>query len=121
MRVKTVVNSVESGGGEKYLVVSLTFIGRCELSLDRGSRELTSVPLLSSQLQEFGSNYESEMLRAAKKLALADILVFVYDSSDCNSFSYVSNIRVSRLSLASAVVLLRCVTFETGKLTWFTT
>lgn len=46
-----------------------------------------------SQLQEFGSNYESEMLRHAKKLALADVLVFVYDSSDTNSFSYLSNLR----------------------------
>ncbi|KAK4056464.1 ERMES complex Ca(2+)-binding regulatory GTPase gem1 [Microbotryomycetes sp. JL221] len=63
-KVKTVVNSVETGGGEKYLV-----------------------------LQEFGSNYESEMLRNSKKLALADVLVFVYDSSDTNSFSYISNLR----------------------------
>jgi len=47
------------------------------------------------QLQEFGSNYESEMLRAPKKLALADVLIFVYDSSDTNSFSYISNLRVS--------------------------
>ncbi|KAK4051643.1 ERMES complex Ca(2+)-binding regulatory GTPase gem1 [Microbotryomycetes sp. JL201] len=63
-KVKTVVNSIETGGGEKYLV-----------------------------LQEFGSNYESEMLRNSKKLALADVLVFVYDSSDTNSFSYISNLR----------------------------
>lgn len=63
-KVKTVVNSVETGGGEKYLV-----------------------------LQEFGSNYESEMLRNSKKLALADVLIFVYDSSDTNSFSYISNLR----------------------------
>jgi len=65
MQVKTVVNSVEHGGSEKYLV-----------------------------LQEFGSNYESEVLRSPKKLALADVLVFVYDSSDTNSFSYLSNLRV---------------------------
>ncbi|KAL8284241.1 hypothetical protein RQP46_004990 [Phenoliferia psychrophenolica] len=64
MKVKTVVNSVESGGGEKYLV-----------------------------LQEFGSNYESEVLRNSKKLALADVVIFVYDSSDTNSFSYISNLR----------------------------
>lgn len=56
-RIKTVVNSVESGGGERYLV-----------------------------LQEFGSEYESEVLRVQKKLGLADVLVFVYDSSDTNSF-----------------------------------
>ncbi|KDE06290.1 mitochondrial Rho GTPase 1 [Microbotryum lychnidis-dioicae p1A1 Lamole] len=64
MRNETVVGSVEWGGGEKYLV-----------------------------LQEFGSNYESEMLRMAKKLAMADALIFVYDSSDTNSFSYISNLR----------------------------
>ncbi|KAI5481376.1 hypothetical protein MNV49_004998 [Pseudohyphozyma bogoriensis] len=61
---KTVVNAVESGGGEKYLV-----------------------------LQEFGSAYESEVLKSSKKLAQADVLVFVYDSSDTNSFSYISNLR----------------------------
>ncbi|GAA99671.1 uncharacterized protein L969DRAFT_48031 [Mixia osmundae IAM 14324] len=63
-KVATVVNSVESRGAERYLV-----------------------------LQEFGSNYESEILRSSKKLNLADVLVFVYDSSDTNSFSYVSNLR----------------------------
>lgn len=46
------------------------------------------------QLQEFGSTYESEVLRNKKKLELADVLIFVYDSSDTNSFSYVSNLRV---------------------------
>ncbi|KAH8918630.1 mitochondrial Rho GTPase [Atractiella rhizophila] len=60
---ETVVNSVEVGGREKYLV-----------------------------LQEFGSHYESEVLRSIKKLK-ADVLVFVYDSSDTNSFSYISNLR----------------------------
>ncbi|CEQ42539.1 SPOSA6832_04359, partial [Sporobolomyces salmonicolor] len=44
-------------------------------------------------LQEFGSTYESEVLRNKKKLELADVLVFVYDSSDTNSFSYISNLR----------------------------
>ncbi|GAA5970266.1 hypothetical protein JCM8115_003137 [Rhodotorula mucilaginosa] len=61
---KSVVNCVEEGGGERYLV-----------------------------LQEFGSTYESEVLRNKKKLELADVLIFVYDSSDTNSFSYVSNLR----------------------------
>lgn len=51
------------------------------------------------QLQEFGSTYESEVLRSKKKLELADVLVFVYDSSDTNSFSYVSNLRVRRAAL----------------------
>ncbi|GAA5913928.1 hypothetical protein JCM6882_004399, partial [Rhodosporidiobolus microsporus] len=61
---KSVVNCVEEGGGERYLV-----------------------------LQEFGSTYESEVLRSKKKLELADVLIFVYDSSDTNSFSYISNLR----------------------------
>ncbi|GAA5930036.1 ERMES complex Ca(2+)-binding regulatory GTPase GEM1 [Sporobolomyces koalae] len=61
---KSVVNCVEEGGGERYLV-----------------------------LQEFGSTYESEVLRNKKKLELADVLIFVYDSSDTNSFSYISNLR----------------------------
>jgi mitochondrial Rho GTPase 1 len=76
-QINTVVNSVEVGGGEKYLV-----------------------------LQEFGSNYESETLRNSKKLRLADVLVFVYDSSDTNSFSYISNLRVSE-------ILYRCSTLIT--------
>lgn len=50
---------------------------------------------LREQLQEFGSKYESEALRNQKKLDLADVLIYVYDSSDTNSFSYISNLRVS--------------------------
>jgi len=60
----SVVNSVEINGSEKYLV-----------------------------LQEFGSTYESETLRNSKKLDLADVIVYVHDSSDTNSFSYISNLR----------------------------
>ncbi|CED83980.1 mitochondrial rho 1 [Phaffia rhodozyma] len=63
-RVLGVVNGVERGGREKYLV-----------------------------LQEFGSKYESEILRNTKKLELADVIVYVHDSSDTNSFSYISNLR----------------------------
>ncbi|KZT55454.1 mitochondrial Rho GTPase [Calocera cornea HHB12733] len=62
--VLSVVNAVEVGGGERYLV-----------------------------LQEFGSKYESEVLRNQKKLDMADLIVFVHDSSDTNSFSYISNLR----------------------------
>ena len=47
------------------------------------------------QLQEFGSKYEPEMLRTPKKVDLADVIVYVHDSSDTNSFSYISNLRVS--------------------------
>ncbi|GMK59302.1 hypothetical protein CspeluHIS016_0703170 [Cutaneotrichosporon spelunceum] len=63
-KVLSVVNSVEIEGAEKFLV-----------------------------LQEFGSKYESEMLRNTKRLDLADVLIYVHDSSDTNSFSYISNLR----------------------------
>lgn len=62
-KIVNVVNSVEIGGSEKYLV-----------------------------LQEFGSKYESETLRNSKKLEV-DVMIYVYDSSDTNSFSYISNLR----------------------------
>ncbi|KAF9568805.1 mitochondrial Rho GTPase [Agrocybe pediades] len=60
----SVVNSVDIGGSEKYLV-----------------------------LQEFGSRYEAETLRNQKKTDIADVIVYVHDSSDTNSFSYISNLR----------------------------
>jgi len=63
-KVLSVVNSVETHGSEKYLV-----------------------------LQEFGSKYEPEVLRNSKKTDLADVIVYVHDSSDTNSFSYISNLR----------------------------
>lgn len=63
-KVLSVVNSVEIHGSEKYLV-----------------------------LQEFGSKYEPEVLRNSKKTDLADVIVYVHDSSDTNSFSYISNLR----------------------------
>ncbi|KAG9315796.1 EF hand associated-domain-containing protein [Chiua virens] len=60
----SVVNAVDIDGSEKYLV-----------------------------LQEFGSKYETETLRSSKKTDLADLIVYVHDSSDTNSFSYISNLR----------------------------
>ncbi|KAI0304488.1 P-loop containing nucleoside triphosphate hydrolase protein [Multifurca ochricompacta] len=63
-KVLSVVNSVDIHGSEKYLV-----------------------------LQEFGSKYEPEALRNSKKADLADVIVYVHDSSDTNSFSYISNLR----------------------------
>ncbi|WVO22785.1 mitochondrial Rho GTPase 1 [Cryptococcus decagattii] len=63
-KVLSVVNSVEMEGVEKYLV-----------------------------LQEFGSKYESEILRNSKRLDMADVIIYVHDSSDTNSFSYISNLR----------------------------
>ncbi|KZT73930.1 mitochondrial Rho GTPase [Daedalea quercina L-15889] len=63
-KMNSVVNSVDIDGSEKYLV-----------------------------LQEFGSKYEAETLRNPKKTDLADVIVYVHDSSDTNSFSYISNLR----------------------------
>ena len=56
----------------------------------------------SVQLQEFGSRYEAETLRNPKKLDLADVIVCVHDSSDTNSFSYISNLRVSANDVCSS-------------------
>lgn len=78
----TVVNSVDIDGSEKYLVVSF-----------RDKPE--SLFLTFSKLQEFGSSLEPETLRSSKKTDLADVIVYVHDSSDTNSFSYISNLRVS--------------------------
>jgi Ras family protein T1 len=58
------VNSVEVEGVEKYLV-----------------------------MQEFGKNNEAEILKDRQKLDLADVIVFVYDSSDVNSFAYIAGLR----------------------------
>ncbi|PWZ02167.1 mitochondrial Rho GTPase 1 [Testicularia cyperi] len=63
-KTMSVVSTVEQAGAERYLV-----------------------------LQEFGSRYEAEVLRNSSKLAAADVVVLVYDSSDTNSFSYISNLR----------------------------
>jgi Ras family protein T1 len=45
-------------------------------------------------MQEFGSKYEAETLRNSKKTELVDVILYIYDSSDTNSFSYISNLRV---------------------------
>lgn len=45
-------------------------------------------------MQEFGSKHEAETLRNAKKTELVDVILYIYDSSDTNSFSYISNLRV---------------------------
>ncbi|KAI6041397.1 EF hand associated-domain-containing protein [Pisolithus marmoratus] len=41
----------------------------------------------------FGSKYEAGSSSCKQKLDLADLIVYVYDSSDTNSFSYISNLR----------------------------
>ncbi|KAF9182882.1 ERMES complex Ca(2+)-binding regulatory GTPase gem1 [Haplosporangium sp. Z 11] len=59
-----VVNSVEIKGAEKYLV-----------------------------MEEFGTQYEAEVLQNKSRMEKCDLLCFVFDSSDVNSFSYVVNLR----------------------------
>eukprot|EP00833_Pecoramyces_ruminatium_P011193 jgi/Orpsp1_1/1185225/evm.model.c7180000092851.2 len=44
-------------------------------------------------MQEFGSNNEADILKDKQKLDLADVIVFVYDSSDVNSFAYIAGLR----------------------------
>lgn len=46
-------------------------------------------------MEEFGTQYEAEVLQNKKRLDKCDLLCFVFDSSDVNSFSYVVNLRVS--------------------------
>ncbi|CAO1622591.1 unnamed protein product [Sympodiomycopsis kandeliae] len=72
-RPRSVVSAIEQDGMEKYLV-----------------------------LQEFGSRNESESLRSQAKLSLADVIIYVYDSSDTNSFSYVANLRQQFSSYATS-------------------
>lgn len=64
------VNSVEMKGAEKYLV-----------------------------MQEVESTQVSEILSSKKKLDQCDLLCFVYDTSDANSFEYVSTLRVRTMLL----------------------
>jgi len=80
----SVVNSVDIDGSEKYLVV-------------RFHNKSGSMFLTLLKLQEFGSSTEAETLRNSKKADLADVIIYVHDSSDTNSFSYISNLRVSVL------------------------
>lgn len=61
-----VVNSVEMKGAEKYLV-----------------------------MQEVEPKQVSEILSSKKRLDQCDLLCFVYDTSDANSFEYVAALRVS--------------------------
>lgn len=50
-------------------------------------------------MREFGSKSEADMLRDAKTMDLADVIIYVHDSSDTNSFSYISNLRVSDVAV----------------------
>lgn len=70
-RPSSAVSAVEYKGAEKYLV-----------------------------LQELGLG-EQDALRTYSRLAAADVIVFVYDSSDTTSFSHVANVR-QKLGSSSA-------------------
>ncbi|KAI9489577.1 EF hand associated-domain-containing protein [Zychaea mexicana] len=59
-----VVNSVEMKGVEKYLV-----------------------------MEEIGASREAEILSNKQRLEACDLLCFVYDTSDVNSFGYVASLR----------------------------
>ncbi|KAI7856736.1 EF hand associated-domain-containing protein [Circinella umbellata] len=59
-----VVNSVEMKGVEKYLV-----------------------------MEEIGASREAEILSDKQRLEACDLLCFVYDTSDVNSFGYVASLR----------------------------
>ncbi|KAI7869486.1 EF hand associated-domain-containing protein [Spinellus fusiger] len=59
-----VVNSVEMKGVEKYLV-----------------------------MQEIGADQEADILSSKKRLDACDLLCFVYNTSDVNSFGYVASLR----------------------------
>lgn len=63
-QTRSVVSAIEQGGLERHLI-----------------------------LQEFGSRYESEVIRSPTKLAQADLIILVWDSSDTNSFSHIANLR----------------------------
>ncbi|KAJ1553094.1 ERMES complex Ca(2+)-binding regulatory GTPase gem1, partial [Nowakowskiella sp. JEL0078] len=67
LKPSSVVNSVEIGGAEKYLV-----------------------------MQEFGPGFDREVFQNRKLMEACDMLCFVYDSADANSFTYVANLRKLR-------------------------
>lgn len=46
-------------------------------------------------MEEIGPNREAEILSSKQKLEACDLLCFVYDTSDVNSFGYVASLRVS--------------------------
>lgn len=71
-RLRRAVAAIEQGGAERYLV-----------------------------LQEFGSRNEAEALRNTPKLAAVSVVVYVYDSSDTHSFSYIANLRQHFHALAA--------------------
>lgn len=58
------------------------------------------------QMQEFGPKFDSEVLQNKKRLEACDVLLFLYDSGDVNSFAYVANLRVRSGLAARALSLI---------------
>ena len=49
-------------------------------------------------MEEYGPQYDIEVLSNKKKLESCDVLCFIYDSNDPHSFAYVANLRVNLLT-----------------------
>ena len=45
-------------------------------------------------MEEIGASREAEILSDKQRLEACDLLCFVYDTSDVNSFGYVASLRV---------------------------
>ena len=45
-------------------------------------------------MEEIGASREAEILSSKQRLEACDLLCFVYDTSDVNSFGYVASLRV---------------------------
>lgn len=48
-------------------------------------------------MEEIAANREAEILSSKQRLEACDLLCFVYDTSDVNSFGYVASLRVRML------------------------
>ncbi len=46
-------------------------------------------------MEEYGPQFDIEVLSNKKKLESCDVLCFIYDSNDPHSFAYVANLRVN--------------------------
>lgn len=57
-------------------------------------------------MEEIGSNREDEILSSKQRLDACDLLCFVYDTSDVNSFEYVASLRVSTSDNAWMLMIL---------------
>jgi mitochondrial Rho GTPase 1 len=55
-------------------------------------------------MQEFGSPYETEVLQNKRRMDACDLVCFVFDSSDPNSFAYVANLKVMSTSIQDLII-----------------